>query len=345
MVSSPGMELVPQLVDRISKARGKRKLVDLLRSVKEAHDLRIRTTGTLEDLEAALTGVVLDEHLSLDSLRAVVDEVEENGAQHIFLFKLTDAGREALTPRRLANAFPAPPANLTQGFYGETPRRHTVFIGDRPGQVIVKEVHTGSYWELDEDESEDGPTRRVRVTVLRQRRAVNMLRIFPATGDAEIRIDRLKGSNDTKIALEGLDDFTTRLAAVLDMQGHLTPVDVRPSFPTMVAAEGETFMLTDHASDASARQIISSRREGPTRATDIRKHPNYQLKGNGYVRDALHIYWKVAGADDRLVFSIISAVQPDDTDDDTEYAKVYVSAKVEPGDLDYVIARIRQFAT
>jgi hypothetical protein len=337
------MELVPQLVERISQARGKRKLVELLRSVKQAHDLKIRTTGTTEQLEEALTEVVLDHHLSLDAVRTLVDEIEENGTQHIFLFRLTDAGQAALTARRLANAFAAPSANVTAGFYGETPRRHAVFIGDRPGQLIVKEVHTGSFWELDEDASEDGPTRRVRVTVLRQRRAINMLRIMPESGDVEIRIDRLRGANDKKIALAGLDQFVTRLG-VLNLEQHLQPVDIRPAFPAIVGAEDETFMLTDHARDASARQIISSRREGPRRATDIRQHPNYRLKGNQYLRDALHIYWKIDGDDDRMVFSILSAIKPDGAGGDLEYTKVYISAKVEPGDLDYVIARIRQFA-
>lgn len=337
------MELVPELVKRISQARGKRKLMDLLRVVKERHGLRIRTTGSAEELEQALTGVVLDRHLSLDEVRSLVDEIEENGAQHIFLFKLTDAGRRALTSQRLLAAFGTPPATVTAGFYGDTPRRQTVFVGDRPGVLVVKDVHTGSYWELDEDASEDAPKRKVRVTVLRERRAVNLLRIEPQTGKVEIRIDRLKGSNDQNIALDGFDDFTTRLANVLNLEEHLTPVDVRTAFPAMVAAEDETFMLTDHASDASSRQAITSRRERASRATDIRKHPNHRMKGNQYVRDSLHIYWNIDRDEDNRLFTIVSAVKPKEDVPDLEYAKVYVSARVEPGELAYVLARVRSF--
>lgn len=207
-------------------------------------------------------------------------------------------------------------------------------------------MYTGSFWELDEDESEDSPTRRVRVTVLRQRRAVNLLRIVPATGDVELRIDRLKGTNDKTIALEGLEEFTNRLASVLTLNEHLEPLEIRSRFPMIVAAEDETFMLADYAADASARQLFASRREGGPRgtATDIRRHPNYRLRGNEYVRDAVHVYWKIRDAGDRMIFSIISSIPLDDADG-VEYTKVYFSARVEPEDLNYVLARVRHFAT
>jgi hypothetical protein len=306
--------------------------------------LEPKHTGSVEELENALQGAVVDGHIDTAEIKALVDEIEETGGQHVFLFKLTPAGRAALTSATLGGQFHAPPQTVTPGFYADLPRTTCVFIGDRPNQLIVKEVYTGSFWEPDEEESVDTPKKKTRVTVLRERRAVNILRILN-NGDVEIRIDRLKGANDTSLALEGLEQFKQRLAAVVDFDAHLEPVAIRAAFPAIVAAENETVMLTDRATDASASQGFSSRRDSPTRGTDVRRHPNYRLKGNNYVRDSVNIYWKIDGSDKDLVYTIVSAVDiGDDPAAPVEYTKVYFSAKVSPAELDYVITRIRHFA-
>jgi len=249
-----------------------------------------------------------------------------------------------LTSGALGGHFQAPPHNVTPGFYADLPRTTCVFIGNRDNQLIVKEVYTGTFWELDEDASEDTPRRKTRVTVLRERRAVNLLRILN-NGDVEVRIDRLKGSNDSALALAGLEQFKQRLAPVVNFETHFEPVAIRAGFPAIVAAEDETFMLTDRATDASANQSFSSRRDAPARGTDVRRHPNHRLKGNNYVRDSVNIYWKIDGSDEDLVYTIISAIDiGDDPADTVEYTKVYFSAKGSPAELDYVIARIRHFA-
>jgi hypothetical protein len=308
----------------------------------------MRTTGSVEELENALQGAVVDGLIETAEIKALVDEIEETGGQHVFLFKFTVAGRAALTSAVLSERFSAPPNNVTPGFYADRPRTTCVFIGNRPNQLVVKEVYTGEFWEIDEDASEDTPTRKTRVTVLRERRAVNLLRIL-SSGDVEVRIDRLRGANDSALAMAGLAQFKDRLSPTVDFDTHFEPVAVRAAFPAMVAAEDETVMLTDRATDASASQGFASRRDSPVRGTDIRKHPNYRLRGNQYVRDSLHIYWKIDGREEDPAYTIISAIDVDEHDSDdaaaaVEYTKVYFSAKLSPAELDYVIARIRHFA-
>ena len=347
MVSSAAKsmdELIHLLIQRISRAHAKKKLVELLKRVKDQRQVRMRTTGSAEELENALQGAVVDGHIDIAEIKALVDEIEETGAQHVFLFKLTADGRAAVTSAALGRHFPAPPQNVTPGFYADLPRTTCVFIGNRDNQLIVKEVYTGTFWELDEDASEDTPRRKTRVTVLRERRAVNLLRILP-DGNVEVRIDRLKGANDSALALAGFEQFKQRLSAVVNFETHLEPVAIRAAFPDIVAAQNETFMLTDRATDASASQGFASRRDSPQRGTDIRQHPNYRLQGNRYVRDSVNIYWKINGRDEDLVYTIVSAVDiGDDPAAAVEYTKVYFSAKVSPAELDYVIARIRHFA-
>ena len=57
--------------------------------------------------------------------------------------------------------------------------------------------------------------------------------------------------------MAGLARFKDRLAPNVDFDTHFEPVAVRAAFPAMVAAEDETVMLTDRATDASASQGLA----------------------------------------------------------------------------------------
>src|SRR5438067_1313889 len=95
------------------------------------------------ELQRAVPGglnrVVVMGHISEQEVRALVDEVEENGAQHIFLYRLTDAGRRNLTADKLAAAFHAPPTRLSARYYGDEPPRQQYFL-NRDGILFVKQV-------------------------------------------------------------------------------------------------------------------------------------------------------------------------------------------------------------
>jgi len=158
---------------------------------------------------------------------------------------------------------------------------------------------------------------------------------------AEIRIDRVRTRDDGKLAEKALTDFLATLAPVLDPAAHLVPVAIRPGFGRIVAARDETFMATDLAADSSARQMLTSRREGQS-GQDIRLHKNWHLDGDQYVRDSVNVYWAL-GNEKPDVHTIIRAVKTETSP--VEYAKVYVPAHVPEADLKYVISRIRHFAS
>src|SRR2546430_16434450 len=198
------------------------------------------------------------------------------------------------------------------------------------------------FWEPERGDPayEDTDTRKVRVTVLRRRRAVNLLRIDRAAGEVEVRLDRLKGHNDQALALEALTDFQARLAAIVDFDTDFEPVHTRSAFAAIVDAEDETCMSVDYASDVSARQLFASRREPGAQRQDIRQHPNYHLKGDEYSRDSLHVYWRMPDDADNKIFTIISAP----TIEEREHTKVYFSAKVAAAGLGHVLGRDRHLA-
>ena len=334
-------DLLPSLVRRIAAARGKHKLEGLLRETRDRLGLgrAIRVTGSLAELGNSVQGAIVDGHISVQTIRDLVDEVEETGGQHIFLYRLTPSGRGNLTDERLAGAFHAPPQGVTSHYYGDEPQRQTNFLV-RVGKLIVKQVYTAEYWETNEDESERGATRRVTVQELRRRRAVNLLVVDPLAGEAEIRIDRVHG-NYHDLMLTELERFEQTLASVSDVTEDLQPLAIRANFRALVQDRDNTYMAVDRAQDPSVAQTISSRRQG-TNGTDVRDHPRYGMDGEDYVRNSASIYWLLDA--ERRVYTLISAVDFEVDDEVVEHTKVYVSAKVTPEELAHVLGRIRQFA-
>ena len=334
-------DLLPSLVRRIAAARGKHKLEGLLRETRDRLGLgrAIRVTGNLAQLGNSVQGAIVDGHISVQTIRDLVDEVEETGGQHIFLYRLTPSGRGNLTVERLAGAFDAPPQGVTSHYYGDEPQRQTNFLV-RDGKLFVKQVYTAEYWETNEDESERGATRRVTVQELRRRRAVNLLFVDPLAGEAEIRIDRVHG-NDHGLALTELERFEQTLASVSDVTEDLQPIAIRANFRALVQDRVNTYMAVDRAQDQSVAQTISSRRQG-TNGTDVRDHPRYGMDGEDYIRDSASIYWQLDA--EQRVYTFVSAVDVEVDDEVVEHTKVYVSAKVTPEELAHVLGRIRQFA-
>ena len=255
-------DLLPSLVRHIAAARGKHKLEGLLRETRDRLGLgrAIRVTGSLAELGNSVQGAIVDGHIAVQTIRDLVDEVEETGGQHIFLYRLTPSGRGNLTDERLAGAFQAPPQGVTLDYYGDEPQRQTNFLV-RVGKLIVKQVYTAEYWETNEDESERGATRRVTVQELRRRRAVNLLVVDPLADEAEIRIDRVHG-NYHDLMLAELGRFEQTLASVSDVTEDLQPLAIRANFRALVQDRHNTYMAVDRAQDPSVAQTISSRRQG-----------------------------------------------------------------------------------
>lgn len=335
--------IVERIVQRLVEARAKNKLEELLEETKREKALprdSFRVRGTAEQIEEAVTTAINDGHIGIRALADLVDRVEENGAQHIFLFRLTDAGRKAITATALTKRFAAYPDDPTADLYAALPKTNRTYVR-RDGQhvFVVKQVGATSYWEPDPEESSETANKIVRVSVRRDKRMVHLARFDLTTDEVEIRIDRLQHATTDTRAIADFEEFADALNPPVKWEEHLEPVPIWNGFNGIVRAEDETFMNVDEAADASVSQRFSSRR-AETRGTDVRRHHDWNLSGDDYHRTGLNVYWLYGqGESQERIFTSMAAVSVRDV----LLGKVFVSAKVEPNQLNHVLARVRHF--
>jgi hypothetical protein len=331
------------LLLRIERERALGRLSAFLAARKLERGLsrsELRSTGNAAQLRNSVESSLSEGLITLDEVASLVDEIEENGGQHIFLFDLTDAGRRQLTAQRLSNALPSPPASPTAAFYADLPvTRRTMFF-ERHGRAGAKQLLTAEYWEQSKEESEAEEDRRTIVYLKKRRRACNCALFDPALGTGEIRIDRVRDAMDHSLALQLFSGFLEPLAGTLDFDDHLVPLPIWDAFGAIVDARGETYMSTDEAYDPDVSLRIASHREKAAGA-DIRSHAGFVAGGPGYARKVLNVYWRLPWDQAQLVHTILSVARIGDV----SVGKVYVAAKVTPRELNHVLDRIRHFTT
>jgi hypothetical protein len=340
---------IEALIARALAAGGKGKVEALLKETKEAsaglqsaHRPSFRTSGSKEQIADAVREAIRSHYLTTHRLAALVDALEENGGQHIFLYTLTDAGARQVTSNYLAQKVMGPPHAPTDAYYSEAPTRRTSFE-NRRGVLVIKQIYVAEYWERNDQESRETTEKRINVMDKVRRRAVNLVRIRPASRQVEVRIDRARPQYDAKLALELFDQFKSSLENIIDFASHFQTLPIWRGFPRIVAARDETYMSTDEGYDPTVLQRLANRRAGRY-GTDIRDHDNFRVDNT---RDHLNIWWRLpdgaAAEDEKYVHSIMSRV--DGVGGYPERAKVYVGGKADQADLEHVLGRIRHFTS
>ncbi|HEY0873391.1 MAG TPA: hypothetical protein VGD94_07960 [Vicinamibacterales bacterium] len=335
-------ELVTLLLQRVKEAGAIGRLVEKLKAIKAEqnlpNDFRLTGIKTEQAIEAARRAVSeswLPEH----ALAKFVDEVEENGAQHIFLFDLTDEGRRRLTANRLGAVFQGVPGHPTVAMYTETPGKKRTFFENRTDALTVKQIFVGSYWERDDDRSYDREDERATVMVRQHRRAVNLLRVLPEQQQVEIRIDRVRGRMDNTLALEVLGSFLEDLGDDFDLEVDVTPVEIWRALPRIAADRTEVYLNKDDAEDPSAKISFHNLR-ARDKGTDVRDHPKYQMRGRDVVRTGMNPYWIVPDEENKI-YSNLTVLEAPRLG---RCGKIYLSAELRPTTVQHVLDRIRHFA-
>lgn len=337
---------VHTLLKRVFEARAAGRLQAFLRALKQDQNLAkdaFDPSASRDLLEDEVAKAVALGAVSIDALAGLVDEIEENGAQHVYLFDLTDAGHEALVKEKFQQAFAAAPGAPTEALYADQPSTKRTMFMERDGFLDVKQVFTADFWEKNDDESQETNSRRTVVYDRVVRRAVNLLRIDRATREVEIRVDRVRDRMDDSLAEKMLRDFLATLAPVFNPVDHLNVVEIWRGFPGIVADMDKTYMTTDRAQDPSVAVIVSSRR-AKGKGTDIRTHESFANRGNTYARKSLNIYWRFkesADAPEKLLHTVLSR-QKRQNASERDLAKVYIAARLTAAEQRHVIARIRQ---
>jgi hypothetical protein len=340
--------LADLLVSFLVDARAKHRLVELLRIVKHEAQLprsAFRISAATEELRRTVQELVASNALPLKKLAALVDSVEENGGQHIFLFTLTAAGRAAVTEATAARLFSPAPRQPTATFYSKLPSSARAYHLQQGGPIVVKEVRLAEYWVLDADAARETEDRRTIEFKKERRRAVNLFIADLETGQVQVRIARASDRDDTNLAKSLFHDFRVRLASMVDFHKHLEPVPIWNGFGKIVKAKDETYMSHDEAEDPSVLHRLSNRR-ARTAGSDVRTHSSYDMDSNKYKRKLLNVFWKIPGGSDpdSYVHTVMSRFRVDTPHPPLDCGKVYVAATVPPERLDYVLNRIRHFA-
>ena len=345
-------ELVDLLLMRLRAVSSKRALQDLLRTVnqEQQHSLgRLRVTGNKDNLLDGIRAGIDRQILTVARLASLVDRLEENGGQHIFLFDLTEEGIDALRTQAFRQAFATMPSGPTPLMYSDTPAQPQTYFSERPEGLVVKKIHTVHFWEKDESRSYSDEYERATIQVRRSKRAIDLFKVNPELRQAEIRISKTTSGIDDKSAGERFQVFTQTLSPLVDIDGHLQSTPIWDGFSTIVRTRDGTFMSIDDAHDPSIRITISNRRTG-WHTKDVRDHPTYKYADTNYVRKHLNIYWDTEGlatlqtgpaqGDPERVHTVLSKFVLGQR----AYGKVYVAATVSPEVLSGVTERVRRFA-
>jgi hypothetical protein len=326
------------LLHHIVEHRGVGRLAELLSKIKASAGLprdAFRATGNREQLHTAMLKALETAHVTVGQLAALVDAIEDNGGQHVFLFSLTSQGRRELTSAALSAQFQTRPAP-SEALYAPLPSsRRTYFHQDGPVGVL-KQTATETFWEK-QDTEEDDNVRRVTYT-RESSRAVNLLLVDTGKGVAEIRIDKVRGATDEKLCGNYLTNFLDGLHGRVRIGDHVVPVPVWNGYGAIAGNRAETFMAVDDAFDPVVNAKIASRREGTT-GKDVRDHRLYRFDSS-FTRRFLTVYWRIPDSE-TLVHTLISRLSWNGTD----LGKVYVPAKCSSAELTYVLGRIREFSS
>ena len=145
--------LLDLLLSRLEAARDKRAIQGLLRAVNEEHGLprgELRITGRKDDLLHHIRDGVDRGLISVNRLSALVDRLEENGGQHLFLFDLTPEGVAALQAPTFRSAFASMPSSPAPSMYADIPHPPKIYFAQRDDALVIKQIHAATFWEKDE---------------------------------------------------------------------------------------------------------------------------------------------------------------------------------------------------
>ena len=341
-------QVLDHLLVRLKATAGNRAIEAFLRAAKNAHKVRrgeLLTTGNSEQLLQHVREAVTKQFATVRGVAALVDRLEENGRQHVFLLDLTPAGARALRASALRAAFGTEPPEPTSALYRDIPEG-ALFFASRPDALVVKQIHAAQFWEKNEDESFEDQTERREVYRPHYRRAVNLLKVLPERQQAEIRVDRAATERDGDLQRQ-LKAFLGALQPVVDVDEHLKITPIWNGFDRIARARDETYMSTDEVVAASARLVASNLRAG-LMGRDIRDHEGYVLDKGEFVRRHLSVHWRVGElltvdperGDPETVYTHLSSFKLDGR----EYSRVYLSATVSPEVVSGVTGRIRHYA-
>ncbi len=330
------------LLNRVESNQAAGRLSDFILGIKERRRLprdSFRSRGTFQEVCNSVRQAIADRHLSLSDIASFVDEVDENGAQHIFMFNAPSQEFVESTVGAIKDKFTERPSGLDLDWYADLPAKMHLHYEIRGEVVVLREIKKVEYWVIDRNESTETINKQVIVKVKKESRALNLLRIHVDTGLIEIRLARASSQVPHKLWESELKRFADRILPALDFK-LLEPIPIWTGFSGQLANRDDTYLKTDEAHDTSTSQRISKIRQA---GSDLRDNPDYNLDEDRFLRDKLNIYWIVVSetANEAVVHTIQQRVKFEGQD----LGKIYIAQHATDNVIDHVLGTIRSYVT
>ena len=329
--------MLKDMLERIRDAHAVNRLSKSLLKLKEERALghrNLKATGSYEELCDSISEAIDNGHLSLDDIAKIVNEVEENGRQHIFLFSEENTKYLSDIVEQLSGNFPHAQTSDVRKNYAKLPAEDRVWYEDRSPTHILKFTGTTSYWTINAEQSQESEERIVIVKDKRQSRVIHLLKVHSDSGLIEVRIQAAGADAPSTQWKTDFFMFANLFSSVLPLE-QLSAVPIWKGFRSQIKETEGTYLVTDEAFEAQTTQRISLRRE---HGKDLREHKDYDLDDIRFARDTLNIYWFVHDQEDDEYR--IHTIQQRVNLNKNEYAKVWISRHVPNECIDILLDRI-----
>jgi hypothetical protein len=255
------------------------------------------------------------------------------------LFDFAPEFQSEITIENALKVFGSPPKTPEEAFYAETPQETLNARVEPDAVVVVKQVHTTSYWRTIDTVTE-GRIQTIRREQI-DRRAVNLLRIENSRRRAELRLSRLGADESDKQVAIRFETLLTVFTKLLDIRTTFIPVPIWDAYHLIAIDRDHTLMRWDSPQGSEhAVRFMARRQHGAHFWDDIRDSPDYPKSEPAYARDELRIYWvRGSGEDKEALETRLSDIKLKPM----RYGKVEIVEVLKPDDVTYVLGRIRTF--
>lgn len=325
----------------------KNRMVDLLTTAKESHDLKRGEVTTArdapyEDIVTSLTAALTNGWLDTQTLTEAFDNAEIAGRQHVCPFLVDpgdlDAVRKSLrTPKTLNTR----PTELNE-FWHTPLEPYTRILTDRANLLLTKIVGTRKYWvELENsirtDDYEEIKRKR------QKERAAMVLKLDPIDRLLQFRVpirENAPGEDTAKSVYAFITDLVHSqygddgVAWLL----RLKPLKICDAFQKIIENR-EDFQLHTDTPENKFFKSSMSRKGAPELGKDIRDFDQWVFD-SGFARSSIRGVWKRGEGciDVRMHFEQVKV-----NDQLTRHvARLYFAKPYGDEDVEHVIGRIRE---
>ncbi|MEZ6069493.1 MAG: hypothetical protein R3C10_04285 [Pirellulales bacterium] len=346
LVSSDDRE---RLQHFLSRRQLKDRVVELLKEVKESHDLKrgevtTSQSATYEALVEALATALANKWVEPDNLTSILDDAETAGRQHICIFKVPEEAADAVigmlrSPRTLN-----PETARLSDFWSIPLEPYSRILRDDDAGIVVKTVAPRYYWVEDRRQpSED----RIEITKEREReRSAIIFKFDKAVHLLECRVptrEKNPHADTSKSVYQFLAEITAseyvgnageQAQTLLGLVGHF---DLANAFQKIIENRDDFELHKDTPENQDLKTSMSHRASADD-AKDIRDYDEWVYE-NGFARTSIKGKWK--REDDSILVHMHDESVKLGKQVSRQVSRIFFPRPCSDTDIAYVVERVR----